>query len=90
MEKSIHSREYGIFLELLRETREQAGFTQQAIAERLGTTQTQISKCERGERRLDVIELREWCAALGVEMHDFAKKLEGGITAVASVGRLEH
>jgi transcriptional regulator with XRE-family HTH domain len=76
MEKSIYSREYGVFLELLREAREDALLTQQALAEKLGTTQTQISKCERGERRLDVIELREWCSVLSIEMHDFIKKLE--------------
>lgn len=81
MEKSIHSEAYSIFLELLRRTREQAGLTQQAVATRLGETQTFVSKCERGERRLDLIELRSWCAALGVDVGKFVHSLEKSIKA---------
>lgn len=77
MDKSIYSREYTVFLQLLRQMRELKGLTQQQVAERMGTTQTNISKCERGERRLDVIELRQWCFVLGVEAHDFLKELSG-------------
>ncbi len=76
MEKSIHSREYALFLELLRTTREQAGLTQQSVAARLDATQTFVSKCERGERRLDVVELNAWCAALGITMCDFVRRFE--------------
>ena len=76
MEKSIHSREYALFLDLLRDTREQAGLTQQCMAAMLNATQTFISKCERGERRLDVVELRLWCAALGVEMSEFVAQFD--------------
>jgi len=76
MEKSIHSSGYIAFLDLLRAVREEAGLTQQIVATKLGTTQTIISKCERGERRLDVIELRDWCAVLGVNMLDFIARLE--------------
>jgi transcriptional regulator with XRE-family HTH domain len=39
--------------------------TQASLAERLGNTQTFISKVERGERRLDVVDFLEWCEALG-------------------------
>ena len=76
MEKSIYTRQYGVFLTLLREAREDAGLTQQDLAAKLDTTQSQVSKCERGERRLDVIELREWCAALGVKTPKFVAKLD--------------
>lgn len=40
------------------------------LADRLGNTQTFVSKCERGERRLDVVELVEFAEALGVEPLD--------------------
>ena len=76
MEKSIYSRDYKIFLSLLRETREKVGVTQEQLAERLKETQSTISKCERGERRIDAIELRRICDALGIPMKDFVELLE--------------
>lgn len=76
MEKSIHTKEHALFLELLRGVREQAGLTQQEVAARLHATQTFISKCERGERRLDIVELREWCIALGTTVGEFASHFD--------------
>ena len=76
MEKTIYSSAYALFLELLRSERESRGLTQQVLAARLGTTQTRVSKIERGERRLDVLELRAWCNALGMSMTAFVQRLE--------------
>lgn len=75
MDKSIHTREYALFLELLRRTREQAGLTQIAVAERLDVAQSFISKCERGERRLDIVELRQWCRAIDTTVEAQTKAL---------------
>lgn len=79
MDKSIHSIEYRILLKTLREVRKNAQVTQEELAEKLGTTQTVISKCERGERRVDAIELRAWCLALGVGFEEFASRLEAAL-----------
>lgn len=76
MNKSIHSKNYAALLELLREARDQAGITQDEIAARLQVTQSFISKCERGERRLDILELRTWCLALGISFTEFVKRLD--------------
>lgn len=38
------------------------------VAERIGETQTFVSKCERRERRIDVIELGTFCRAFGVSL----------------------
>ena len=76
MEKSIHTDEYAALLALLRETRRAAGVTQVQLAVRLGETQSQLSKLERGEVRLDVIELRTILLALGTTLPAFAAKLE--------------
>jgi transcriptional regulator with XRE-family HTH domain len=76
MEKSIHTREYTAFLRLLRRVREDQGITQIGLAAALEATQTFVSKCERGERRLDIVEVRRWCSALGVELPDFAQRLD--------------
>lgn len=76
MDKSIHTREYALFLELLRRTREQAGLTQIAVAERLDVAQSFISKCERGERRLDIVELRQWCRAIDTTVAEFTSRFD--------------
>jgi transcriptional regulator with XRE-family HTH domain len=76
MEKSIHSQEYAQFLQLLRAVREEAGLTQGDVASRLGATQSFVSKCERGERRLDVVELRAWCTALDITLLKFLRRFE--------------
>jgi len=60
----------------LREARERTGLTQEQIAERLETTQSIISKCERGERRLDVVELKAWCQALDISLPVFISEFE--------------
>lgn len=76
MDKSIYSSNYGTMLKLLIAAREAAGLTQQELGLRLGETQSFISKCERGERRLDIVELWMWCAAMDVTLSHFVEKLE--------------
>ncbi len=76
MQKSIHSADYDAFLASLRSARKATGLTQIDLAERLQVTQSTVSKSERGERRLDVVELRQWCRALGVDFQDFCCKLD--------------
>jgi transcriptional regulator with XRE-family HTH domain len=76
MEKSVHTREYTVLRRLLREVREAATVTQVELARRLGQTQSFVSKCERGELRLDVIQLRSFCAALNTDLPTFIRKLE--------------
>ncbi|WP_220468530.1 helix-turn-helix domain-containing protein [Chromobacterium violaceum] len=61
---------------MLRAEREQAGLTQQEVAARLNMTQTFVSKCERGERRLDIVELRAWCSAINTTMSEFVFRFD--------------
>jgi transcriptional regulator with XRE-family HTH domain len=76
MKKSLFSEDYRHFLKLLREVRERAGLTQEQIAERLETTQSVVSKCERGERRLDIVEVKAWCQALEIPLPVFITEFE--------------
>ncbi|MGJ5151687.1 helix-turn-helix domain-containing protein [Bradyrhizobium sp. HKCCYLR1023] len=76
MRKSIHTRDYAIFLELLIEFRHQAGLTQVQLGQLLPFEQPAISKIERGERRVDVIELKLICERLGVSLQDFINELQ--------------
>lgn len=76
MPKTIHSTEYAVVLDLLRQARERAGLRQADLAALLGKPQSFVSKYETGERRLDVIELRELCYQLGTDLPTFARRLE--------------
>ena len=55
-----HDRLYRTFRSRLRAAREEAGLSQAAAAAELGRPQSFISKCETGERRVDVVELAEF------------------------------
>jgi transcriptional regulator with XRE-family HTH domain len=74
--KSVHGREYRLFLELLRDARRRAGMNQIQLARAIGETQSTVSKIERGERRLDLIETRTICRALGCDFARFVRRLE--------------
>jgi ribosome-binding protein aMBF1 (putative translation factor) len=73
---AVFTAEYAKLLELLRETREQSGVTQVELAKRVKETQSYLSRFERGELRLDVIQLRTICQALGTTLPAFIAKLE--------------
>ena len=81
MEKSIYSKEYSLFLEQLRNAREEKGLTQSEVAERLGQTQSFVSKVERGERRIDIVELRAFCSAINVSLTTFIDHIEKVLSA---------
>jgi len=67
MTRSTHYPRYQRFLEALRDARQSAGVTQTQVAERLGNRQVFISKLERGERRMDVVDFLEYCDAAGID-----------------------
>ncbi len=52
------SAAYRLFLTRLREARRAAGLTQAEVAVKLRRPQSFVSKCESGERRVDVVELQ--------------------------------
>jgi transcriptional regulator with XRE-family HTH domain len=70
MQKSQHSRTYGRLLKALRQARKAKGLTQLDVAARIGTYASYVSKCESGERRIDVVELAEFCRVYGVKLSD--------------------
>jgi transcriptional regulator with XRE-family HTH domain len=50
---------YQKFINQLREARLEAGLTQVDVGKKLKKPQAYVSKIERGERRVDVVELEE-------------------------------
>ncbi|MGH8040522.1 MAG: helix-turn-helix domain-containing protein [Rudaea sp.] len=81
MPKTIHRREYRLLIRSLREARERTGKTQSDIAQAVGKRQTWISEIEIGSRRMDVIELRDICRALDVDMDKFLRRFERALTS---------
>ncbi|QDU05724.1 Helix-turn-helix domain protein [Gimesia chilikensis] len=76
MKKNLYTQRQRILLDLLRETRKEAGLRQDDVAERLGRPQSFVSKYESGERRLDILELYDICKAMGLTLNDFVEKLQ--------------
>jgi transcriptional regulator with XRE-family HTH domain len=74
MDKAIHSAAQDALCRMLRERREQAGLRQIDVATRLGEPQSFVSKYESGERRLDLIEIRQICEALDVPFLEFIEE----------------
>ncbi len=77
VKKSIHSSEQNELLSLLRAKRKAIGLSQESLARRLGRSQSFVSKYESGELRLDLVQLREICQALGITLSKFVREYEG-------------
>ena len=76
MPKTLYRAENIALAMLLRALRESAGLLQEALADRLGRSQTYVSNIEQAIRRLDLVELRDYCAALGVSLPDLIGQWE--------------
>ncbi|MGH7259848.1 MAG: helix-turn-helix domain-containing protein [Nitrospiraceae bacterium] len=76
MAKSVFTGDYENFRLLLIEARNSAGLTQIDLARKLGRPQSFVSKYERGERRLDVIEFIDVAHALGIDPAKFLQRLQ--------------
>jgi transcriptional regulator with XRE-family HTH domain len=66
-----YEEQYRALLRQLRQARQDAGLTQQEVASRLGKPQSFVSKCESGERRVDVIELTRFASIYGKSLEFF-------------------
>ena len=77
--KTIHKAEYQTVLELLREIRTKAGLTQADLSQALERSQSYVSDVERGLRRLDILQLRDYCKACNMRLSAFIRQLESRI-----------
>ena len=64
---------------LLKRIRQDKEIRQVELAERLGVPQSFVSKYETGDRRLDILELRQICNAVGISLEEFIQKLEDSL-----------
>jgi transcriptional regulator with XRE-family HTH domain len=74
--KTIRDAVYQVLIDCLRAARQSSNVTQVELASRLGTDQSYVSKYERAERRLDIIEVRSICKALGISFTGFISSFE--------------
>lgn len=71
MKKSQFSRKYSRFLSALKQARKDAGLTQAEVGKKFGAHASFVSKCESGERRVDVVELAAFCKLYNVTLAQF-------------------
>jgi transcriptional regulator with XRE-family HTH domain len=71
MKKTIYSEEHKHLIEQLRKARKEAGLEQNEVAKLLSKTQSYISKIESGQRRIDLIQLREFAKVYKKPLHYF-------------------
>lgn len=74
MDKTIYTKDHKFIIEQLKKARVGAGFDQEKAAELLGKTQSYISKIEAGQRRIDVVQLKEFAKTYKKSLDYFIKK----------------
>jgi transcriptional regulator with XRE-family HTH domain len=67
MSRTIQSPRHRALAALIAEERKKARLTQAVVAKRLGRHQSFVATVESGQRRIDVIELIEFGAAIGFD-----------------------
>lgn len=76
MRKSVHRPEYQYVLECLQNVRRDAKLTQVELASKIGRTQAYVSSVERGIRRMDLLQVLDWCRACDVSMETLGAMLD--------------
>lgn len=67
--KSIYSEEYDLLISKMTSARHDAGISQSELSAKLGKPQSYVSKYERKERRLDVVEFLIIADHIGLDVN---------------------
>ncbi|MGB4076126.1 MAG: helix-turn-helix transcriptional regulator [Minisyncoccia bacterium] len=73
MKKSVHTKEYAVFVDRLKKARMEAGLTQVQVSKKLGRPQSHVSNVESGQQRVDVIELKRFASLYRKDINYFLK-----------------
>jgi len=76
VKNSTYTYEYQKFLENLRKARKESGFTQIEVAQKLNQPQSYVSKCESGEKRIDVVELLRFSKIYNKQIEYFIHNID--------------
>ena len=79
--KSIFTTEYELLLDRLISARKNSGVLQQDLARHLNKPQSFVSKYERRERRLDVVEFITICKVLNIDAQAIVGEIEEHISS---------
>ncbi|KCB47960.1 helix-turn-helix domain-containing protein [Bordetella hinzii] len=71
----LYGQRYEAVRRELQQVRLDAGLTQTELANRLGKSQSYVSKVERGEQYIDLIEFMAWCESCKAEPEKIVKKI---------------
>ena len=69
--KTIYTKGHKDLVLNLIKAREGMGLRQEDVAKRLGKTQSYISKIEAGQRRIDIIQLKEFAKIYKKDLDSF-------------------
>lgn len=75
--------EYRALIAVVVAARREAGLSQRALAQRLGKASSHICMIERGQRRLDTLELYQIAKAIGVRPSVLFCKIEDRLELLA-------
>lgn len=87
MAKTLYRTENLELAALLRQLREDAGLVQTGLADRLGRNQTFVSNVELGIRRLDLVELRDYCQGLDIGLVQLIERWEAVLSKPRRSGK---
>jgi len=73
MSKAIYSKDHKCIVEQLKRARKEADLNQAEVAKLLGKTQSYVSKVEAGQRRIDIVALKEFARIYKKDINYFIK-----------------
>jgi len=69
----IYSKEHKYIVEQLKKARQEVNLSQDKVAKILGKTQSYISKIESGQRKIDIVQLKEFAKIYKKNLDFFIK-----------------
>jgi transcriptional regulator with XRE-family HTH domain len=73
MSKAIYSKDHKYIVEQLKKARKETGLEQAEVAKLIGKTQSHVSKVEAGQRRIDIVALKEFAKIYKKQIDYFLK-----------------
>lgn len=86
---SIYPNDYRALITALVRARKAKQITQVQLAAAMRVPQSLISKAERGERRLDIVELLRICELLDVPVTNLISVIPSRFSAICKTGKID-